>query len=120
MQDKSFAEFYQEECTRTLREPIKDIKENEVLRRDTLINMALGLTGESGEVIDQIKKYAYQGHMLDKEHMAEEIGDVLWYLMNLCNLLDIGINEVMRGNVSKLRERYPNGFSEDNSVNRVI
>ena len=45
-----------------------------------IINGALGLCGESGEVADIIKKATFQGHQLDKEHIAEELGDVAWYL----------------------------------------
>lgn len=45
-----------------------------------LSNTALGLCGESGEVADMIKKHLHQGHDLDKEHMAKELGDVAWYL----------------------------------------
>lgn len=44
-----------------------------------IINGALGLCGESGEVADIIKKATFQGHQLDKEHIAEELGDVAWY-----------------------------------------
>ena len=40
-------------------------------------NGILGLCGETGEIADVYKKYLYQGHVLDRDHMAEELGDVL-------------------------------------------
>ena len=84
--DEPFLSFYQKECTRTLRDDISLIRAEPCIQRDTLLNMALGLTGESGEIVDQIKKFAYQGHTLDKKEMTEELGDVLWYLNNICNM----------------------------------
>lgn len=117
--DEPFLSFYQKECTRTLREDISLIRAEPCIQRDTLLNMALGLTGESGEIVDQIKKFAYQGHTLDKKEMTEELGDVLWYLNNICNILEIEMEDVIRHNVDKLRTRYPDGFSEECSRKRV-
>nr|UVM91720.1 MAG: dUTPase [Bacteriophage sp.] len=45
-----------------------------------LLNGVMGLNGEAGEVIDMVKKMLFQGHTLDKDHMAKELGDCLWYL----------------------------------------
>ena len=49
-------------------------------KKDVLINSVMGLCGESGEAIDIVKKWLAQGHALDKEHLAKELGDIAWYL----------------------------------------
>ena len=52
----------------------------ELNKKDVLINSVMGLCGESGEAIDIVKKWMAQGHELDKEHLAKELGDIAWYL----------------------------------------
>ena len=47
---------------------------------EILLNGVMGLCGESGECVDMAKKYRFQGHELDKAHLAKELGDVAWYL----------------------------------------
>lgn len=86
---------------------------------DQLINGVMGLCGESGEVIDVVKKYLYQGHELDENKIIDELGDVFWYI-NLCaNALNVDLEEVARRNVEKLEKRYPKGyFRAEDSVNR--
>lgn len=83
-----------------------------------IINGAMGLCGESGEVIDLIKKCCFQGHVLDYDKIAEELGDVLWYAAILCEGLGVDMERVMRRNIRKLKKRYPNGFEAERSVNR--
>lgn len=79
----------------------------------------LGLAGESGEVVDLIKKVVSHGHELDREKLTEELGDVLWYVAMLCTLCAIPMSEVGLRNISKLHRRYPNGFDSERSRNRV-
>ena len=86
--------------------------------RDTLINGVMGLCGESGEVIDLVKKHLSQGHPLDKEAVAKELGDVAWYLAETAWALDATLEEVCQGNIDKLRRRYPEGFSQEKSLHR--
>ena len=83
-----------------------------------LLNGVMGLNGESGECIDILKKALFQGHGLDTEHLAEELGDVAWYLAVSADALGYTLEEIMQMNVEKLRKRYPAGFSSDRSVNR--
>ena len=85
-----------------------------------LLNGCCGLAGESGEVIDIVKKYAFQGHDLDAEHIKEELGDVMWYIALLCNVIGVDLSEVMNENIQKLKRRYPQGFDSDKSVNREV
>ncbi|KHO39095.1 nucleotide pyrophosphohydrolase [Clostridium tetani] len=87
---------------------------------DQLINGVMGLNGESGEVIDLVKKFLYQGHDYDTDKIIEELGDVLWYIVLTANSLDINLEEVAKHNINKLEKRYPNGyFKVEHSVNRV-
>ena len=82
-------------------------------------NAGLGLTGEAGECADIIKKHMYHGHELDKESLKKELGDVMWYIALTCELLGTTMNDVANTNVQKLIKRYPNGFSEYDSINRI-
>lgn len=83
-----------------------------------LRNVALGLTGESGEAADLIKKHFYHNHDLDKEHLAKELGDIAWYIAVGAYLLDLDLESVLQMNVDKLRERYPEGFDTERSLHR--
>lgn len=86
--------------------------------KTSLIEMCFGIIGESGELIDHIKKYLFHEHKLDNDYIQKEIGDVLWYLSGVCSLLGINLEEVAKGNIEKLRKRYPNGFESERSINR--
>ena len=83
-----------------------------------LLNGALGLCGEAGEVADLIKKAAFQGHELDEEKVIEELGDVAWYLAIASEALGVTLGEVLQKNVDKLAKRYPEGFDKASSINR--
>ncbi len=87
-------------------------------KSDALLNGVMGLCGESGECIDLVKKHLHQGHDLDREAMKKELGDVAWYLAETAWALDISLEEVLRGNLEKLKRRYPGGFSAEKSRNR--
>lgn len=87
-------------------------------QKDVLINAVMGLCGESGEVIDIVKKHLAQGHELDKDHMAEELGDVAWYLAECATALDVDLETVLAGNIAKLKARYPEGFDQEKSIHR--
>ena len=87
-------------------------------KKDVLINGVMGLCGESGEVIDIVKKHLHQGHELDKEKIVKELGDVAWYLAEIAWALDVPLEEVLQGNIDKLKARYPEGFDSQRSVNR--
>ena len=87
-------------------------------RKDVLINGVMGLCGESGEAIDIVKKHLHQGHPLDKEKLAKELGDIAWYLAETAYALDIPLEQILRGNLEKLKNRYPEGFSTERSMNR--
>ena len=83
-----------------------------------LLNGAMGLNGEAGEVIDLLKKYIFQGHDLDKEHIAKELGDCLWYIAIAAKGAGYTLDEIAEMNKAKLRSRYPDGFETEKSLHR--
>lgn len=90
----------------------------ELSKKDVLINGVMGLCGESGEAIDIVKKWLAQGHALDKEKLAKELGDIAWYLAETAYALEIPLEEILMGNLKKLAKRYPEGFSSEKSIFR--
>ena len=87
-------------------------------KKDILINSVMGLCGESGEAIDIVKKWLAQGHELDKDHLAKELGDITWYLAEAATALDLSLEDILQANLDKLKKRYPQGFDKNNSINR--
>ena len=87
-------------------------------KKDVLINGVMGLCGESGEAIDIVKKHLAQGHPLDREKLIKELGDIAWYLAETATALDVNLEEVLQGNIEKLRRRYPEGFDTAHSLHR--
>lgn len=81
-------------------------------------NYAMGLAGESGEVVDLIKKEVHHGHAIDRGGVKKELGDTLHYLSGIATLYGFTLEEVARANIDKLKKRYPDGFSEEDSRNR--
>lgn len=97
--------------------------QNEVMRtaatdKDPTLQLAvlaLGVAGEAGEVADLIKKHVGHSHELDRFKLAKELGDVLWYVAALAQAAGFTLDDVAKGNVMKLRARYPNGFTVEAS-----
>jgi|SRR5579883_226372 len=87
-------------------------------QKELLTLTALGIAGESGEVVDIIKKKLYHAHELDVLALGKEIGDLLWYIVLLCDVVGLTLDEVIQMNVEKLRKRYPCGFDEQKSLFR--
>ena len=79
-----------------------------------LTNCALGLAGETGQVVDLVKAYTFKEKDLDKEKLVHELGDVLWYLSQIAEWADIPFDEVAQENIETLNKRYPNGFNPAN------
>lgn len=90
----------------------------ELSQRDHLINGCLGLAGEAGECADLLKKNLYQDHRAIREKLIEELGDVLWYVAETATALRVNLEDVAKGNIAKLYDRYPDGFEEEKSLFR--
>lgn len=84
-----------------------------------LINGALGLAGECGEVVDIIKKHTQFGKPLDDNKLKEELGDILWYMAIILTDIGSSFEEVMQLNQNKLEKRFPKGFSQADALNRA-
>lgn len=84
-----------------------------------MANAALGLAGEAGEVADEVKKCLYQGREWAPARLIEELGDVLWYVALMADLMNVPLDFVMEYNLEKLQKRYPDGFSFEASENRA-
>ena len=91
----------------------------ELDKKDVLINGVMGLCGESGEVIDIVKKHLAQGHELDKEKIIKELGDVAWYMAEIATVLEVDLEDVLVQNIEKLKKRYPEGFDKNKSIHRT-
>ena len=105
------ADEFQAKCLRTL-----GVQSG----RDTLELCGFGLGGESAEVLEaalavaissgkvseKLKKFLFHGKELDIPHVAEELGDVLWYAAVLADELGYTLSEVMAANVAKLEKRH--------------
>ncbi|MBQ4563858.1 MAG: nucleoside triphosphate pyrophosphohydrolase family protein [Lachnospiraceae bacterium] len=90
----------------------------ELSPKDVLINGVMGLCGESGEAIDLVKKHLAQGHELDKERLAKELGDIAWYLAETAMAIGYPLEDILQMNIDKLKKRYPEGFAVERSVKR--
>ena len=78
----------------------------------------LGISGESGELVDLIKKWVFHEKPLDETHVKKELGDVLWYAALLCESFGWDMSEIMCLNIEKLKARYPDGFDPNRANNR--
>lgn len=83
-------------------------------------NGCYGLCGEAGECIDLLKKFEFQGHGFNQEKMLDELGDVLWYIVQTAIGIGTTLEEVAQHNIAKLKARYPSGFNTEDSVNRKV
>ena len=88
-----------------------------------LLTAAVGISAEGGEFMEIVKKMLFQGKPWNednREHLIIELGDVMWYVMQACKALDVSLDEVIAGNVEKLKKRYPGGdFDVYHSENRA-
>ena len=103
-------------------ERLNDLEKETDVNISLLTTGALGLSSESGEFSEIVKKCIFQGKPLDEDtkfHMKRELGDIMWYWINACRALDLDPNDVIAENVKKLESRYPGGkFDVYKSENR--
>lgn len=116
MSEMSFRD-YQKASIRTMPKMVEG-KYEFYYSNESVMNYALGLGGECGEVQDIIKKALFHGHPLDDDKLIKELGDVLHYLSGLCTMMGFSLEQVATANIQKLMERYPGGFSKEDSRKR--
>jgi len=78
-----------------------------------------GMSAEVGE-IHGIYQKVYQGHIFNPKDFMKELGDLLWFLAELCDTYNIQLEDIARMNIKKLENRYPDGFSVARSVDRAV
>ena len=94
---------------------------SEGLSVERLLTAAVGMSAESGEFTEIVKKMIFQGKPVNEDnlfHLKRELGDIMWYVAQACMALDTDFNEIIEMNVDKLKSRYPGGefdvhFSEN-------
>ena len=90
---------------------------------ERLLTASVGISAEGGEFMEIVKKMVFQGKPWNddnREHLIIELGDVMWYVMQACMALGVSLDEVVEGNVEKLKKRYPGGeFDVHYSENRA-
>ena len=90
---------------------------------ERLTTAGVGLAAESGEFLEIVKKMVFQGKPWDdanREHLIIELGDIMWYVAQATQALDISFEEVIEVNIKKLEKRYPGGsFSVEKSEVRA-
>lgn len=84
-----------------------------------LLHMSMGISGESGELLDAIKKHVIYGKDLDIENVIEELGDLEFYLQGIRNLLELHRETIIIINQEKLNCRYHQGtYTDEQAINR--
>jgi len=96
-----------EQFVRSIVKPGHDILLQLTPLQASILHMAVGVSGEAGELLDAIKKHAVYQKQLDFDNVREEAGDILFYLTGLLNELGLTLNECIEANVEKLSKRYP-------------
>lgn len=104
--NKNYAQDYTEKAER-------------VHQNAELLEAVIGLSGESGEVLDLMKKHIYYGTKGDNTKLLNELGDVFHYFMRIVCLTGNCLEDVMLANKRKLEARFPNGYSDAAAIARV-
>ena len=89
---------------------------------ERLLTAGVGINAEGGEFLEIIKKMVFQGKPWNednREHLIIELGDIMWYVAQATQALEISMEEVLDTNIRKLSKRYPEGtFDSYYSENR--
>lgn len=99
-------------------EPIKNRLQSEQTIR--LLHAGIGLSTESAEILDSLKKHIFYGKPLDEVNLKEEMGDLFWYLAIMADSLNIDFETIMSKNIEKLKARYGQKFSEEKAIERNL
>lgn len=87
----------------------------------TLLHASVGIGGEGGEILDHVKKVAFNGRELNSNHLVAEIGDVMWYINMMLVTLGVDWSTVLEKNIAKLETRYPDmRYDPNRSLNRDV
>ena len=95
-------EEYQQAAARTMNPRLTD--------NERLLDAAAGVAEEAGEVLAHVRKHLYQDRALDKEKLAEELGDVLWCVAATASASGLTLEDIAARNTEKLGQRWPEGM----------
>lgn len=87
-----------------------------------LTHAALGIATEGGEFTTEVKRIAIYGKPMTVEmqqHMAEELGDLLWYIALAAEHLHISLHQIARENIAKLQKRFPEKYTDQMAEARL-
>jgi NTP pyrophosphatase (non-canonical NTP hydrolase) len=87
-------------------------------REQRLLDATAGLAEEAGEALGIVRKHLFMNHPLEQARLTIELGDALWCLTAAAGALGVSLETVAAANIAKLRKRYPDGYSSENSVRR--
>ncbi len=90
---------YQKAAARTLNPRLND--------QEKLLDAAAGIAEEAGEVLAHVRKHLYQGRELNREKLAEELGDLLWCVAAMATMSGVTLGDVAQQNQRKLAARHP-------------
>lgn len=99
-----------QDMVHVLAKPGADIIATLTPEKAHMLHMAVGVSGEAGELLDAVKKAVVYNKPLDRENVVEELGDLEFYMEGLRAGLGITREETIQGNIAKLGERYK-GFT---------
>lgn len=100
---------YQKLAARTINKRLTNIKASK--------HALHGMVGEIGE-LHSIYQKCYQGHYFDVTHAQKELGDLMWFIAEYCTVNGWSLDDICTMNIAKLKARYPEGFTEAQSLNR--
>ena len=103
---------YQEKASRTLAQLDSTLEDN--------IHMVLGMQTESAELSDVFKKNLAYKKEIDWVNIKEELGDLVWYIANMCNINGWDLRDILDTNIKKLEARYPDKYSNENAITRDL
>jgi NTP pyrophosphatase (non-canonical NTP hydrolase) len=109
-----------EELVKALVKPAEQLQKEITPACLNLIHMIMGVSGETGELLDAIKKHVIYRKPLNMPNIIEELGDIEFYLEGLRQQLGVSREQCLQHNIAKLTKRYESGsFSNDSAINRA-
>jgi NTP pyrophosphatase (non-canonical NTP hydrolase) len=85
---------------------------------EEIVDWTLGIAGEAGEIVEHVKKAKNHKHPWEHQKLAYELGDLMFYIARLSNVIGYSLDEISLMNIEKRYRRYPNGFNSKDSIER--
>lgn len=100
-----------------LKKPGEDVVSSLTPTKADLLHMAVGVSGEAGELLDAVKKHTIYNKPLDLNNVIEELGDLEFYMEGLRQIINVDRETILVANMNKLRDgskpRYASGVYSD-------